>query len=106
MPRPSRGVDFWVNKYIGDDPYLCRAVNLRPTAIVLRRLRDPDQPLGEVTLEFQLPGDEQLVRCRGLVFAEDPSARTQGIRFLDFATDGAARIEQFLAGLQSFPIAS
>jgi hypothetical protein len=92
-----KSIDFLLNKYIGEDPHVCRAVNLSRSGMLLYKVFEPDVPIDEVTVEFQLPGEEHVIRVRGIQLAEHPWARAHGVRFLDLCEEDAERIEAYLA---------
>ncbi len=90
-------IDLLINKYIGGDPHLCRAVNVSRRGMLLHKVFEPDLPMGEVTVEFQLPGEERVIRARGVVLAEHQWARAHGVRFTCIAPEDAALIDAFIA---------
>src|SRR5438128_4758321 len=90
-------IDLLVNKYIAGDPHLCRAVNLSRRGMLLYKVFEPDLPLGEVEIELQLPGDERVLRLRGVTFAEHRWARAHGIRFTHLSDEDAEAIDAYLA---------
>jgi c-di-GMP-binding flagellar brake protein YcgR len=104
MPERRRenrsSIDLLVNKYIDGDPHLCRAINLSRRGMLLFKIFEPDLPLGEVTIEFQLPGDDRVIRASGMTLAEHLRARAHGVRFTRIDPAHAHLIDAFVAGLQ------
>lgn len=90
-------IDLLVNKYISEEPHLCRAVNLSRRGMLLHKVFEPDLPMGEVTIEFQLPGDEHVIRASGILLAEHQWARAQGVRFTRISPEDAMLIDAFMA---------
>ncbi len=90
-------IDLLVNKYVGGDPHLCRAVNLSRRGMLLYKVFEPDLPVGEVEIEFQLPGEDRVRRLAGVTFAEHPWARAHGVRFTRISDGDAEAIEAYLA---------
>ena len=90
-------IDLLVNKYVGDQPHLCRAVNISRRGMLVHKIFEPDLPIGEVEIEFQLPGDEKVIRVHGVALAEHRESRTQGLRFSQLAPEDAILIDAWLA---------
>ncbi len=90
-------IDLLVNKYIAEEPHLCRAINLSRRGMLLHKVFEPDLPMGEVTIEFQLPGDDHVIRAAGIVLAEHQWARAHGVRFTSLAPEDALLIDAFVA---------
>ncbi|MBN2495891.1 MAG: PilZ domain-containing protein [Deltaproteobacteria bacterium] len=66
-----RELGIFLNKYIGDEPYMVRAADISTSGIYLHKLIEPDLPDGSiVSLEFQLPGSEEVIWARGAVMRE------------------------------------
>jgi ribosome biogenesis protein Tsr3 len=93
---PRSMIDLLVNKYIGDDPHICRAVNLSRRGMLLYKVFEPDLPMSDVTIEFQLPGDEHVLRASGITLAEHRWARAHGVRFTRILDEDIRRIEAYL----------
>lgn len=92
-----RPVSFFVNKYVGGTPYLCRAVNLSEHGMLLHKLFEPAHEPGPVELEFMLPGTTTVIRLRGQVLAEGPAVRAHGVRFTLLSCEA----QDLLAAFQS-----
>jgi hypothetical protein len=75
-----KSLDVYMNKYIGDDPYMVRSANISPTGIYLHKLIEPDLPEGTmVSLEFQLPTSDEVIWARGTVMRETKRWGTDGL---------------------------
>jgi hypothetical protein len=94
---PRSTIDLLVNKYLGEDPHICRAVNLSRRGMLLYKVFEPDVEISQVRLEFQLPGDEHVVRATGITLAEHRWARAHGVRFTQIDEGDLRRIESWLA---------
>lgn len=69
-PRASTRVYF--NKYIDGHPYLCEAVELSTTGMLVRRVNEPDAPRAAYAVELAAgplePGAERLWLCASPVW--------------------------------------
>lgn len=75
-----KSLDVYMNKYIGDEPYMVRSADISPTGIYLHKLIEPDLPEGTmVSLEFQLPSSEEVIWARGTVMRESKRWGTDGL---------------------------
>ena len=90
-------IDILINKYIGEDPHLCRAVNISRNGMLLQKVFEPDLATDEVTLEFVLPGDDRVLRASGVVLAEHSRARAHAVRFTRVSEHDARAIASYLA---------
>ena len=104
MPQPENrrqrrtSVDILLNKYIDGEPHVCRAVNVSAGGMLLYKVFEPDMPQSEVSLEFQLPGSNRVLRADGVTLAEHRWARAHGVRFTRMAEEDRALIASFLRG--------
>lgn len=97
--RQSRiPVDILLNKYIDGEPHVCRAVNVSTGGMLLYKVFEPDLIQHEVSLEFQLPGSNRILRADGVTLAEHRWARAHGVRFTRMAEEDRALITSFLRG--------
>jgi hypothetical protein len=72
-------MDVYMNKFIGEEPYMVRSADISPTGIYLHKLIEPDLPEGTtVSLEFKLPSSEEIIWARGTVMRETRRWGTQG----------------------------
>ena len=73
-------LDVYMNKYIGDEPFMVRTADISPTGIYLHKLIEPDLPEGSmVSLEFQLPDSDEVIWARGAVMRESRRWGTSGV---------------------------
>ncbi|RME22082.1 MAG: PilZ domain-containing protein [Deltaproteobacteria bacterium] len=78
--EPRKKLDIYLNKYIGEEPYMVRAADISATGIYLHKLIEPDLPEGTVvSLEFQLPGSDEVIWARGAVMREGSRWGTKGV---------------------------
>jgi hypothetical protein len=91
-------VDILLNKYIDGEPHVCRAVNVSGGGLLLYKVFEPDVTHSEVSLEFQLPGSNRVLRADGVTLAEHRWARAHGVRFTRMAEDDRALLDAFLRG--------
>jgi hypothetical protein len=95
-------IDVFANRFLDGYPYLCRATDISPDGMCLRRL----QPEPTVTpgprarflgLQFQLPGSNEVLTASGEVVSHDDDAGTLGVRFTQLAPQTARALHSFLA---------
>ncbi len=67
---PRAPLNVYLNKFVGNFPFMCRAANISEEGILLSRLIEPDQHGQAVSLEFVLPGDEEVMWAHGTVVRE------------------------------------
>jgi PilZ domain len=91
-------INILCNKYIEGEPHVCRAVNLSRGGMLLYKVFEPDVAHDEVSVEFQLPGSNRIVRADGVTLAEHRWARAHGVRFTRMADEDRELIEQWLRG--------
>jgi hypothetical protein len=91
-------LDILLNKYIDGEPHTCRAVNVSKGGMLLYKIFEPDVAHSEVSLEFQLPGSNRILRVDGVALAEHRWARAHGVRFLRMSDDDRDLLDQFLGG--------
>jgi len=73
-------LDIYLNKFVGDHPFMVRAADISPTGIYLHKLIEPDLPEGSmVSLEFQLPNSDEVLWARGTVMREARRWGTDGV---------------------------
>ena len=91
-------IDILLNKYVGGEPHVCRAVNISSGGMLLYKVFEPELEPGEVSLEFQLPGSRRVLRADGVTLAEHPWARAHGVRFTRMAAEDRELLDRFLRG--------
>lgn len=89
-------LDIVLNKYIRGQPHLCRAVNLSRGGMLLRKVFEPDVAHDAVTLEFQLPGSDEVLRAEGVALMDGKEARAVGVRFTQMSAAAASALELYL----------
>jgi len=69
--EPRRELDVYMNKFMGEEPYMVRTADISTTGIYLHKLIEPDLAEGTtVSLEFRLPGSREVIWARGAVMRE------------------------------------
>ncbi len=75
-----RNLDIYLNKYVGDEPYMVRSADISPTGIYLTKLIEPDLPEGSmVSLEFELPNSSEVIWARGAVVRDASRWGSDGV---------------------------
>lgn len=78
-----RSAHVYFNKYIDGHPYLCEAIELSETGMLLRRVAEPDASRACYALELAAgpldPGDERIWLCASPVWQTD---ELEALRFV------------------------
>jgi hypothetical protein len=75
-----RPLDVYLNKFIGDEPYMARASDISQNGIYLSKLIEPELPEGSmVSLEFVLPNSDEVMWVRGAVMRQGLRWGTDGV---------------------------
>ncbi len=75
-----RPLDVYMNKYIGEEPFMVRSADISTTGVYMHKLIEPDLPEGTmVSLEFELPGSDEVIWARGTVMREGRRWGTDGV---------------------------
>jgi hypothetical protein len=90
-------VDFYVNKMINGVPHLARTKNLSREGLYLHRLLEPlTPPRARISLEFMLPGTDEIIWTEAVVVHGRNTRRGVGLRFVDLSPRQAEIIEEFI----------
>jgi hypothetical protein len=90
-------VDFYVNKMINGVPHLARTKNLSREGLYLHRLLEPlTPPRARISLEFMLPGTDEVIWTEAVVVHGRNTRRGVGLRFVDLSPRQAEIIEEFI----------
>ena len=91
-------LSMWINKLFGDDIFLCRTADLSEGGVYLSKLIEPEWRGREVSLEFQLPGDDEVIWAAGEIVRDTRRGREEGsgIRFTRIPERYKERVRQFL----------
>jgi hypothetical protein len=94
-------LDVFANRFLDGYPYLCRATDISPEGMCLRRLHEPALSPGPrarfMGLQFQLPGSSEVLTASGEVVSHDDEQGTVGVRFTQLAPQTAQALRDFLA---------
>jgi hypothetical protein len=75
-----RKLDIYMNKLIGDEPYMVRTSNISVNGLYLNNLIEPDLDEGtNVSLEFRLPNSDEIIWARGTIMRDAQRWGTKGI---------------------------
>ena len=94
-PRVETRVYF--NKYIDGQPYLCEAVELSTTGMLVRRVHEPDAPRalrGRARAGPLEPGEERVWLCASPVWR---AGDLEALRFVACSDGDRARLEGLIA---------
>lgn len=90
-------VDFYVNKMINGVPHLARTKNISRQGLFLHRLLEPlTPPRARISLEFMLPGGEEVIWAEAIVVHGRNTRRGVGLRFVDLSPRQAGIIDDFV----------
>ena len=91
-------IDFYVNKMINGVPHLARTKDISRQGLYLHRLLEPQTPpKARISLEFMLPGTDEIIWTEAVVVHGRNTRRGVGLRFVDLSPRQAEVIESFLA---------
>ena len=76
-------LDIFLNKIVGDEPFMCRSRDISTGGIYLSSLIEPELEGREVHLEFALPGSREVIWASGEIVRDigDDGREGSGIRF-------------------------
>ncbi|HWE27120.1 MAG TPA: hypothetical protein VHB97_03915, partial [Polyangia bacterium] len=80
------------------EPHTWRAVNISRGGVLLYKIFEPDVEHSDVSLEFQLPGSNRILRIDGVKLAEHRWAAAHGVRFTRMSDDDQQLLDRFLRG--------
>ncbi|HUB09782.1 MAG TPA: PilZ domain-containing protein [Myxococcales bacterium] len=68
--RPRAPLNVLLNKVFGESMFMCHAADISEDGIFLSRLLEPAFEGREVSLEFALPGEDEILWARGKIVRE------------------------------------
>jgi hypothetical protein len=94
------GTDLYVNRFLNGHPYMCRMTDISRTGARLVPLLEPDTQRAPrfMGLQFQLPGQEEILTASGEMTSlrGADGTTTVGVRFTNLPPQAAWAIEAFL----------
>ncbi len=73
-------LDIYMNKIVGDEPFMVRASDISTSGIYLHKLIEPNLDEGSmVSLEFKLPNSDEIMWARGTVIREAKRWGAEGV---------------------------
>jgi hypothetical protein len=95
---PRTPAHVYLNKYIDGHPYLCEAVELSATGMLVRRVHEPDAPRAAYALELAAgpleAGEPRVWLCASPVWADGD---LEALRFVECSDRDRGLIEGLLA---------
>ena len=95
---PRRSAQVYFNKYIDGHPYLCEAVELSSTGMLVRRIHEPDAPRAAYAVELAAgpleAGEERVWICASPVWSEGD---LEALRFVECSERNRRLIEGVVA---------
>lgn len=90
-------VDFFMNRFLNGQPYMCRVVDISRTGARLVPIIEPDARRApkQMGLQFQLPDRDDILTAMGEAITSE--GRTVGVRFTNLPPDAAWALESFLS---------
>ena len=76
---PRAPLDIYVNKFIRGTPFMARAKDISVEGIYLTQLIEPVDCDLRIGIQFQLPGDDEVIYAEGIAVREGENG--QGILF-------------------------
>jgi hypothetical protein len=90
-------IDMLLNKFVAGMPHACRATNISRGGLLVCKLLEPErQGVELVGLQFQLPGQDEIITASGQVIYSHPWIRASGIRFISLADDHRKLIDRYI----------
>jgi hypothetical protein len=92
-------LDVYINKYVAGVPYMVRASNISSNGLSILSLIEPSLTGKRVGLQFQLPGNEEVIYAEGEIVREWEAAKIErsGIRFTLLAERHRQLIDGYVA---------
>lgn len=92
-------LDVYVNKMINGVPHLTRTKDISPNGLFLHRLLEPTTPpRARISLEFMLPGTDEVIWTEAQVIHGRNTRRGVGLKFLDLSPVHAELIRTYVEG--------
>src|SRR5947207_15748455 len=88
-------LDIFANRVLGEEVFLCQTRDISDDSIRLKRVLEPSREAPKVSLEFQLPDDDEVIWLHGEVVREADDENVV-VRFLALADGHRRRIEGFV----------
>jgi hypothetical protein len=95
---PRAPLNIYLNKFVGNSPFMCRAANISEEGILLASLIEPEHNGAAVSLELALPGDDEVMWVHGTVVRElnHRECEASGIRFTVLPEKYRKRIARYV----------
>lgn len=91
---PRAPLDIYLNKYIRGMPFMTRAKDISVEGIYLTQLIEPIDSDLRIGIQFQLPGEDEVIYAEGIAVREGESG--QGILFTLLAPRHRQRIAAYV----------
>lgn len=92
-----RNVDLLINRFVNGVPYLCRVTDISRSGMRIVPMLEPAGGPRFVGLEFQLPGEREVIRAAGEVVRAPETEAAIGLRFTRVPSAAGASIARFVA---------
>lgn len=102
---PRAPLNVYLNKFIGNAVFMARAANISEEGIFLSKLIEPEVEGQEISLEFALPGEDEVMWAHGQLVREGSHRQTEAaaVRFTAipdlYRRRIAAYVEKYELGL-------
>lgn len=95
---PRVPLSIYLNKFVGSSVFMCRAANISEGGIFLARLIEPEHTKSDVSLEFALPGDDEVIWAHGSVVRKGThrTCEATGVRFTVIPDQYRRRIADYV----------
>ena len=92
-----KSVDVFFNRFLNGYPYLCRAVDLSTTALLVETFAEPESDANRFSLEFRFPGDKESLWLWARRVRRE--GQREALEFVSMSGPAQKRIERFLGSL-------
>lgn len=92
-------LDLYVNKIVGDEPFLSRLRDISAGGVYLYKLLEPNHGLNEIGLEIQLPDSSEVIWAVGEIVRSDDARESEegtAIRFKRIAETDRDTIRRYV----------
>jgi hypothetical protein len=95
---PRAPLSIYLNKFVGSSVFMCRAANISEGGIYLARLIEPEHQKSDVSLEFALPGDSEVLWAHGSIVRKGThrNCEASGVHFTVIPDQYRRRIADFV----------
>ena len=92
---PRAALDIYANRVLGEEVFLCRTKDISMQAMRFRRVLEPLRTTRAMQIEFQLPGEEEVIWAKGEIVRE-PGEEAVVVKFTAMAERHRSLIDGYV----------